>query len=354
LAAALLDDRFAVVDARPDRVAGMSRRLSFGYDGDDGLGDRLLAAVLRGEKTATTSLAVEYLSGDPLPQVGERLTIEDHDRRGHGVVETIAVAIVPLDLVGDDVAREEGEGFADASAWRRDHIAFWRDVTDLVRADARDPTWQLHQGEPVVVHRFRLLQVYEQALPPTDAPRRQPVVHGLGVARAAEGERHVPRAIQVRSAIVDDEQALARIDLATWTSDVSPSPATDRPFFGPHTSPADVLVAESGGVILGYAKLHQPLPLPSHSHVLELGGLAVDPGHQRTGAGRALVHAVVQQARARGARKLSLRVLGPNVTARRLYEACGFTVEGVLRAEFLLDGGYRDDVLMAHNLTTHD
>ncbi len=88
--------------------------------------------------------------------------------------------------------------------------------------------------------------------------------------------------------------------------------------------------------------------------MLELGGLAVDPGHQRTGAGRALVHAVVQQARARGARKLSLRVLGPNVTARRLYEACGFTVEGVLRAEFLLDGGYRDDVLMAHNLTTHD
>jgi len=78
----------------------MSRRLRFGYDGDDGLGDLLLAAVLRGEKTATTSLAVEYLSGDPLPQVGERLTIEDHDRRGHGVVETTGVSIVPLDLVG--------------------------------------------------------------------------------------------------------------------------------------------------------------------------------------------------------------------------------------------------------------
>ncbi len=102
----------------------MSRRLRFGYDGDDGLGDRLLAAVLRGEKTATTSLAVEYLSGDPLPRVGERLTIEDHDRRGHGVVETTGVSIVPLDLVGDDVAREEGEGFSNASAWRRDHIAF--------------------------------------------------------------------------------------------------------------------------------------------------------------------------------------------------------------------------------------
>ena len=36
-------------------------------DGDGGLGDRLLAAVLRGKKTATSSVAVEYLPGQPLP-----------------------------------------------------------------------------------------------------------------------------------------------------------------------------------------------------------------------------------------------------------------------------------------------
>jgi RimJ/RimL family protein N-acetyltransferase len=40
-------------------------------------------------------------------------------------------------------------------------------------------------------------------------------------------------------------------------------------------------------------------------------------------------------------------VLGPNAAARALYESCGFTVEGVLREEFLLDGQYVDDVLMA-------
>jgi uncharacterized protein YhfF len=33
--------------------------LAIGHPGDGGLGDRLLAAVLRGEKTATSSLAVE-------------------------------------------------------------------------------------------------------------------------------------------------------------------------------------------------------------------------------------------------------------------------------------------------------
>ena len=64
----------------------MAETLSFGYDGDCGLGDRLLRAVLRGEKTATSSLAVEYLSGEPLPCVGERLTLVDHDRRPRGVV----------------------------------------------------------------------------------------------------------------------------------------------------------------------------------------------------------------------------------------------------------------------------
>lgn len=136
----------------------MSETLSFGYDGDRGLGDRLLAAVLRGEKTATSSLAVEYLSGDPLPRVGECLTLVDHDGRPHGVVETTRVMIIPLHLVGDDVARDEGEGFADAEEWRRDHVSFWHEVTDLVRADAGDPTWQLREAEPVVVHWFRLVQ----------------------------------------------------------------------------------------------------------------------------------------------------------------------------------------------------
>lgn len=131
--------------------------MSFGYNGDRGLGDRLLAAVLRGEKTATSSLAVEYLSGDPLPQVGERLTLVDHAGRPHGLVETTRVTIIPMHLVRDDIARDEGEGFASAEEWRSGHEAFWNEITELVRADAGDPTWQLRDTEPVVVHWFRLV-----------------------------------------------------------------------------------------------------------------------------------------------------------------------------------------------------
>jgi len=155
--------------------------------------------------------------------------------------------------------------------------------------------------------------------------------------------------IVIRPADAHDDAALALIDLATWTWDTSPAPA--RPpgeaFFSGRTSPEDVLVAEADGRVAGYVTLHQAIPVPSHDHVLEVNGLAVDPELQGLGIGRHLVEEAKREAQRRGARKLSLRVLGPNVAARRLYESCGFAVEGVLEEEFLLSGQLVDDVLMA-------
>jgi uncharacterized protein YhfF len=113
---------------------------------------------VRGEKTATSSLEIEYTGGgEPLPVVGDRLTLVDHDGRCHGVVETTGVAVIPLHLVGDDVARDEGEGLADAAEWRRAHVAFWKEIAALIRRDAGVPEWELSVTEPVVVHWFRLL-----------------------------------------------------------------------------------------------------------------------------------------------------------------------------------------------------
>jgi ribosomal protein S18 acetylase RimI-like enzyme len=160
--------------------------------------------------------------------------------------------------------------------------------------------------------------------------------------------------VEVRFARLEDEAALRKIDTLTWTPDVSPAPVPPggAPFFGVRARPTDVLVAEIDGVVAGYTVLGQDVPLASHAHVLEVRGLAVDPAYQRHGAGRRLMDASVTEARRRGARKLTLRVLGPNAKARQLYESCGFVVEGILRGEFLLDGQYVDDVLMARNLTT--
>ena len=153
----------------------------------------------------------------------------------------------------------------------------------------------------------------------------------------------------VRLAEARDDAALVALDVATWSPRVSPAPAPDpgSGFFDGGNRPEDVLVAESGGRVVGYLSVHQSVPLPSHRHVLEVNGLAVDPGHQGRGVGRRLVEEAKQEARRRGARKLSLRVLAPNVSARRLYEGCGFVVEGVLKGEFVLEGRAVDDVLMA-------
>lgn len=70
-----------------------------------------------------------------------------------------------------------------------------------------------------------------------------------------------------------------------------------------------------GGVVAGYVQLKQTSPVTSHEHVLLINGLAVHPEHQRRGFGRRLVEAAVEEARRRGARKLSLRVLDPNTGA---------------------------------------
>jgi len=155
--------------------------------------------------------------------------------------------------------------------------------------------------------------------------------------------------IDLRPAVPDDDATLLDIDRATWTSAMSPVPVPDRATF--FRDDVDVyLVAEVDGVVSGYVFLYQNIPTASHAHVLAIGGLAVAPAVQGHGVGRRLVAGAVSAAAARGATKVTLRVLGPNAGARRLYERCGFVVEGVLRGEFLIDGELVDDVLMARRL----
>ncbi len=150
----------------------------------------------------------------------------------------------------------------------------------------------------------------------------------------------------IRPARADDAVAIAALDAATWSFDVTPSPRSSVP-----SSIDGMLVAEDGGEIVGYVAVGRATRLESNRHVADIRGLAVAPDHQGRGLGRALVEAALDAARERGARKVTLRVLGPNTAARALYESCGFVVEGVRRDEFLLDGRYVDDVLMARHLS---
>jgi ribosomal protein S18 acetylase RimI-like enzyme len=152
----------------------------------------------------------------------------------------------------------------------------------------------------------------------------------------------------IRPATPHDGPALRGIDHDGWSYLHSPvpRPPRDKPF-----DTESVLVEERDGAIAGYVKRGDMWPLDSVTHVREIKALAVAPAFQRQGVGRALLEAVIDEARADGIRKLTLRVLGGNVPAQALYKAVGFVEEGNLRGLFLLDGTYVDDVLMSLNLT---
>ncbi|MES5825010.1 GNAT family N-acetyltransferase [Streptomyces sp. RG80] len=159
--------------------------------------------------------------------------------------------------------------------------------------------------------------------------------------------------MHIRHATLDDEDTLGRLDRATWSTlhAVSPRPQPPyAPFYSERFGPRDHLVAELDGVLVGYIRLGFPTPLASNAHVRQIQGLAVAAEARGAGVGRALLRAVQEEARKLGARRITLRVLGHNTPARRLYESEGFVVEGVLPEEFLLDGTYVDDVFMGRSL----
>ena len=122
------------------------------------LRDQLIAAILRGSKTSTTSLLVQYSTEDgPLPVVGERRRVIDSHGLPAAVIETVAVRTVRLADVDLEHARNEGEGFDSVGAWRTAHEEFWH--SPEMRHDLNDPAFTTDDDTRVVLERFRLVRV---------------------------------------------------------------------------------------------------------------------------------------------------------------------------------------------------
>ncbi|MER8222694.1 GNAT family N-acetyltransferase [Streptomyces sp. NPDC094143] len=157
----------------------------------------------------------------------------------------------------------------------------------------------------------------------------------------------------IRPARPEDEDALGRLDRATWSPlhAVQPRPEPPYgPFFSERNPMAQCLVAELDGALAGYLRLGTATPLACNAHVRMIRGLAVAEEARGHGVARALLRAAGEEARRLGARRLTLRVLAHNTPARALYASEGFAVEGVLPEEFFLDGAYVDDVFMGRFL----
>jgi uncharacterized protein YhfF len=89
--------------------------------------DRLVEAVLEGQKTATSALRVQYeMDEEPLPVVGEERVMIDSAGDPVGRIVLTDVAVIRLGDADDRLAKDEGEGFESAAHWRSAHEDFWR------------------------------------------------------------------------------------------------------------------------------------------------------------------------------------------------------------------------------------
>lgn len=99
-------------------------RLRFGYAGDGGLGERLIAQVVAGEKTATALPRNEFpwdMLRDTRSAVGQVITVIDDTDRPRARIRIVDVYDTPLASPSPRLLR--GEGYNDAGAFIRDHVA---------------------------------------------------------------------------------------------------------------------------------------------------------------------------------------------------------------------------------------
>jgi uncharacterized protein YhfF len=124
--------------------------------------DQLVAAILAGEKTTTSSLAAEYeRDGEPLPRPGLRQAVVDSAGRRVAVIETTAVRVVRLADVDLAHALGEGEGDASVAQWRAGHERFWQ--SPEARDEIGDPRFTVGDDTLIVAQAFRLLAAAEPA-----------------------------------------------------------------------------------------------------------------------------------------------------------------------------------------------
>ena len=120
------------------------------------LRDKLVGAILAGEKTSTTSTLVEYsVEDEPLPAVGGRQIVTDSLERPVAIIETTGVRVVRLADVDLDHARDEGEGYTSVAEWRAGHEAFWH--SDDMRAYIGNLDFTVTDDTPVVLERMRVV-----------------------------------------------------------------------------------------------------------------------------------------------------------------------------------------------------
>lgn len=139
---------------------------------------------------------------------------------------------------------------------------------------------------------------------------------------------------ELRVAGVDDVDAIMSLETATFENDAW----SRQMMLGDLSQPyCHYLVAfdreDAGGALSGYAGLMSPRGAAD----ADIQTIAVAPSARRRGLGRLLMRRLIEEARARGARRVFLEVRADNPGAQELYEKLGFAPIGVRRGYYQPD-----------------
>ena len=153
----------------------------------------------------------------------------------------------------------------------------------------------------------------------------------------------------IRAATTDDAQAVAAIynegvesRTATFeTTRCSAAKMAER--IAATAPPHCYLVATKADAVIGWAATYPYSPRPVYAGIAEYSVYVASVAHG-LGVGRALLAALLDQARAHGLRKVTSRIFPENTASLTLAERSGFRVVGTHLAHAQLDGQWRDVV----------
>jgi [ribosomal protein S18]-alanine N-acetyltransferase len=140
--------------------------------------------------------------------------------------------------------------------------------------------------------------------------------------------------LMLRRARPADLDAIMAIERATFATDAWPEHAMRAELENAHTYYLVVVDDARPDVAVAYAGLLAP----GGSGQGDIQTIAVDAAARGRGLGRALMHALIDEARRRAATELFLEVRADNPVARALYESLGFAEIGVRRGYYQPDG----------------
>jgi phosphinothricin acetyltransferase len=129
--------------------------------------------------------------------------------------------------------------------------------------------------------------------------------------------------------------------IGTFETDPRSAQQIETWFDGRHP----IVVVEEGGKVVAFASTSSYRGRPCYAGIAEFS-VYVAGGHRGAGAGRVAMTALLEAAEAAGYWKLLSRIFPENTASRALMAKAGFREVGIYRRHGMLDGVWRDCVIV--------